>query len=109
FFQAHPETAAFNQWKDQYQASSSFATEQYHSINAFYLINAKGQRQAVRWTAVPQATDVQPASALVNADADALQLELDARLQQQPVKFDLMFTLANDTDDEDDPTVLWPN
>ncbi|MEH8021350.1 catalase family peroxidase [Rheinheimera metallidurans] len=109
FFQAHPESATFNHWKQQYQATSSFATEQYHSINAFYLIDAKGQRRAARWAAVPQATDKQPENAIANAGPDALQLELAARLAQQPVKFDLMFTLANQTDDENDPTVLWPD
>ena len=114
FFQAHPETAAFNQWKDQYQATTSFATEQYHSINAFYLVNAQGQRQAVRWAAVPQATEIQLASTLSSASQtdpspDALQIELDGRLQQQPVKFDLVFTLASVTDDENDPTIPWPD
>ena len=55
FFAAHPEMAEFNQWKANYVASSSFATEKYHSINAFYLVDAKGQRQAIRWVMVPQA------------------------------------------------------
>ncbi len=108
FFAAHPETAEFNQWKQGYTATSSFATEQYHSINAFYLINKQGQRQAVRWAAVPQASAQAMVSDISNSDPDALQLELAQRLQNDAVRFDLMVTLANDSDDENNATIAWP-
>ncbi|MQU55541.1 catalase, partial [Pseudomonas sp. FSL R10-1339] len=52
FFAAHPETAAFLQWVKTAKPSASYATESYNGINAFYLINAAGQRQAVRWGVV---------------------------------------------------------
>ena len=88
--------------------STSFATEQYHRINAFYLIDAHGQRQAARWAAVPQAS-AQPTSGDISAsDRDALQLELAERLANDAVRFDLMVTLADASDDENNPTVAWP-
>ncbi len=108
FFVAHPETAAFNQWKQGYTPTTSFATEQYHSINAFYLINEKGQRQAARWAAVPQANAQAMASDISNSDPNALQLELAQRLQDDAVHFDLMVTLADASDDENNPTIAWP-
>lgn len=108
FFAAHPETAAFNQWKQGYTPTTSFATEQYHSINAFYLIDAKGQRQAVRWAAVPQANAQLLTGDISGSDRDALQLELAQRLAEDAVRFDLMVTFANDDDDENNATIAWP-
>lgn len=106
FFAAHPETAAFRNWRASYQPTQSYATEQYHSINAFYLVNASGAQQAVRWAAVPT---VRPDNQLPDPEAaDALQQELFARLNQGPVVFDLVFSLATAADNPDDATVSWP-
>lgn len=108
FFAAHPETAAFNQWKQGYTPTTSFATEQYHSINAFYLLDAKGQRQAVRWAAVPQASAQAMADDISASERDALQLELAQRLENDPVRFDLMVSFADASDDENNATIAWP-
>lgn len=108
FFAAHPETAAFNQWKQGYTATTSFATEQYHSINAFYLVDAKGQRQAVRWAAVPQASAQAMAGDISASERDALQLELAQRLENDAVRFDLMVSFADASDDENNATIAWP-
>ncbi|GGW61645.1 catalase-related peroxidase [Alishewanella tabrizica] len=114
FFAAHPESAAFLQWRASYQPTQSYATEQYHSINAFYLINNAGQQQAVRWAAVPSAasetlsSDSQHDSQQEPAVTDSLQQELFTRLAQGPVTFDLVFTLATANDNASDATVLWP-
>lgn len=106
FFAAHPETDAFRRWRASYQPTQSYATEQYHGINAFYLVNASGAEQAVRWAAVPT---VQPDNQLADPEApDALQQELFARLAQAPVIFDLVFSLATSADNPADATVSWP-
>ena len=107
FFAAHPESAAFNNWKASYKPTSSFATEQYHSINAFYLVDEHGKKHAVRWIAKPQLNDenIQP---LNNDSADALQLQLKDQVAQAPVKFDMLFSFATEEDDENNPTILWP-
>ena len=107
FFAAHPESAAFNNWKASYTPTSSFATEQYHSINAFYLMDENDEKHAVRWIAKPQLSDenIQP---LNNNSPDALRLQLKDQVAQSPVKFDMMFSFATEEDDESNPTVLWP-
>lgn len=109
FFAEHPESAAFRAWAADYQQTSSFATEVYNSINAFYLIDANGQQQAVRWQAVPRAVAEYEIAAEYAGSDDALQDEFAARLASGPVMFDLVFTLATQGDDETDPTVLWPD
>ena len=51
FFAAHPESAAFRQWAASYKPSDSFASTQYHSINAFRLIDtARPTRYAGSWS-----------------------------------------------------------
>ncbi len=108
FFENHPESRAFNEWKAGYQATDSFATEQYHSINAFYLSDEEGHRQAVRWSAVPQAT-AQPDTTLNADNPDALFDEMKQRLQQDTIQYDLIFTLAESGDAVNNPTQPWPD
>lgn len=93
FFATHPESQAFNDWKATYKPTNSFATEMYHSINAFYLIDKSGHKQPVRWVAVPQATE-QNLPKLDSESADALQIQLSKILENNAIKFDLVFTLA---------------
>ncbi|KKO44467.1 catalase [Arsukibacterium ikkense] len=104
FFATHPQSSEFLAWAAQYQPSGSFAAETYHSINAFYLVNANGQQQAVRWAMQPTvavaATDL--------TDADALQQEITTRIAADQVVFDWVFTLADATDDENNSSKAWP-
>ncbi|RUO20894.1 catalase [Aliidiomarina iranensis] len=106
FFAEHPETQTFRNWQAGYTPSNSFATEIYHSINAFYLINENGERQAVRWAAMPTVNNGEP---LNSDDTNALQNEFFNRVESAPVAFDLTFTFASGADDETNPTVLWPS
>lgn len=107
FFAAHPESQAFIEWKASYVPANSFATELYHSINAFYLIDNSGKKQAVRWVAVPQTVE-ENLPKLESSSPDALQNQLSLLLEKQTVRFDLVFTLASDEDDVNNPTLPWP-
>lgn len=107
FFAAHPESAAFNNWKASYTPTSSFATEQYHSINAFYLVDENDEKHAVRWIAKPQLSDENTQPLTIDSP-DALQLQLKDQVAQSSVKFDMLFSFATEEDDENNPTVLWP-
>jgi catalase len=106
FFAEHPESHHFINWRNQYQPGQSFATERYHSINAFYLVNNDGKKQAVRWAAVPLVTD--KGQLTDTAAADALQAEFFHRLTLDSVRFDLLFTLATEEDNPADATIPWP-
>ncbi len=44
FFASHPETAPFLAWVKTAKPSASYVTENYNSVNAFYLVNATGQK-----------------------------------------------------------------
>lgn len=109
FFSNHPESADFLEWKASYEPTKSFATEIYNSINAFYLISGAGKKQAVRWHFEPVPTADDDPVPLMLDNADALQHELALRLEEGPVVFNWVFTLATAADDEADPTQIWPD
>lgn len=106
FFAAHPESAAFRQWAESYKPSDSFANTQYHSINAFELIDASGTAHPVRWQLEPQ-TAFSPLPGQVN-DKLFLQHDLQRRLAQGPLRWTLRLVLANPDDAVDDPARPWP-
>ncbi|MGU9803837.1 UNVERIFIED_CONTAM: catalase family peroxidase [Pseudomonas sp. CM11] len=106
FFAAHPEAKPFLQWIKTARPSASYATETYNGINAFYLVNPAGQRQAVRWGVVPVAsdgTDVTPPQG-----ADFLEQDLVKRLAAGPLRWQLNITLANPGDPVNDASKAWP-
>ena len=106
FFAAHSETAGFLQWVKTAKSSTSFATESYNGINAFYLVNAAGQRQAVRWGVVPEGQDA--AGAVAPSNADYLEQDLARRLAAGPLKGQLNLTLAEAGDPTNDASKGWP-
>ncbi|MBH3457322.1 catalase family peroxidase [Pseudomonas monteilii] len=106
FFAAHPESAAFRRWAASYKPSDSFASTQYHSINAFRLIDSAGVAHPVRWQLEPQA-----AFAALPAQVDDkqfLQHDLQQRLAQAPLRWTLRLVLADPGDAVDDPARPWP-
>ena len=106
FFAAHPEAGPFLQWVKTAKPSASFATETYNGINAFYLVNAAGQRQAVRWGVVPEGQDAPGASA--PNEADYLEKDLAHRLSVGPLKWQFNLTLAEAGDPVNDASKPWP-
>jgi catalase len=107
FFGSHPEAAPFLAWIKTAKPSASYATESYNSVNAFYLVNAAGQRQAVRWNMVPVAQDV--AGAAAPEGSDFLEKDLVQRLSAGPLRWQLKITLANPEDPVNDASKAWPD
>ncbi|WP_085637690.1 MULTISPECIES: catalase family peroxidase [unclassified Pseudomonas] len=106
FFAAHPETVPFLTWVKTAKPSASYATETYNSVNAFYLVDAGGKKQAVRWSMAPQAQDAAGASA--PEGADFLEKDLVQRLAAGPLRFQLNITLADPADPVNDASKAWP-
>lgn len=106
FFAAHPEAVPFLQWVKTAKPSASYATETYNGINAFYLVNPAGQRQAVRWGVVPMSQDA--GDAPPPQGADFLEQDLVKRLATGPLRWQLNITLANPGDPVNDASKAWP-
>lgn len=105
FFAAHPEAAPFLAWVKTAKPSASYATETYNGINAFYLVNPEGKRQAVRWAVVPQSQDAVGETTVDGADF--LEKDLVQRLAAGPLRWQLNMTLANPGDVLDDASKPW--
>ena len=106
----YPSARAFQQWAKSAPWTDSWASTTFNSVNSFWFTNAQGQRRAVRWRWQPQlaATELD-AEARAKADVDFLSADLQQRLAQGPVRWNLVVTLAGPGDAIDDPSVPWPS
>ncbi|MNX36722.1 Catalase-related peroxidase precursor [compost metagenome] len=88
----------------------SYATSRYFSIHAFYFVNDKGDRQAVKYEWEPD-LGIQALSAreAKSQPPDYLEEDLIKRTAQGRVSFKLNIVLGDPTDPTDDPTLTWPD
>ena len=105
FFAAHRKPCVLT-WVKTAKPSASYATETYNSVNAFYLVDASGKKQAVRWSMKPLAQDA--AGATAPEGGDFLEKDLVRRLASAPLRFQLNITLANADDPVNDASKTWP-
>ncbi len=71
------------------------------------MIDAHGQRHAVRWAMQPEQA-YQALSKPAPKDADFLSHDLQQQLQQGPLRWHLILTLAAPGDPTNDATKAWP-
>lgn len=105
----YPESGAMINNIRKMQAPSSFATGQYNSIHAFYLISQQGQKQPIKYLWEPE-NGVETLSPL---DAIALpvgffEADMEDRIAKGPVRFRLNVIIGQSEDPTDDPTKEWP-
>jgi catalase len=109
YLAGHPEAGvALQKGLPKLAPTTSFATSDYRALHAFCLVDADGRTHWGRYSWEPEAgaeylTEEQVAA----ASRDYLQEEIRERLAEGIARFTLEFTLANDGDPLDDPTVEW--
>jgi catalase len=106
FFEAHP---AAPKALATVATPDSFADEIYYGINAFIFTNKAGDKQAVRYQAVPEKIAHLDAETAAKQAPDFLIDELPKRLAQAPVTFHLKAQLAAADDPTNDATKPWPD
>lgn len=109
FFKAHPDSARQGAWLKARPTPASYATADYFGVHTFYLTNAKGERQAIKWKAEPVGgfaglTDDEAKA----KGADFYAKELNEQFAKGPVQFNLFAVLGKPGDNDDDPTLEWP-
>jgi catalase len=106
FLASHPETARALGIIKSHAPSSGFDNAAYYGLNAFRFVNADGASVYVRWTLTP----VQPYEAGGGASQDKNRLfdGLIASIQQHPLQWHLVMTVAQPGDPTDNATILWP-
>ncbi|QYJ70060.1 catalase family peroxidase [Shewanella sp. FJAT-51649] len=104
-----PDAKAFFDYLKQLPPSPSFANSQYFGVNSFLFTDKQNNSIAGKWIFEPVAgTQALTPQALAQLDDDFLKPELLKRIQSQPAKWDLYIQLAEQGDDINNPTVLWP-
>lgn len=106
FVASHPAVAAANA---TVSTPDSFATEEYHGINAFLFVNKAGAKQAVRYQMMPERTVHLSAADAAQKPPNFLVDEIQERLKRGPVTFRLRAQLAVAGDPTKDPTKPWPS
>lgn len=89
------------------QPPASYASLNYYPIHAFYFVNEAGKRQAIKYEWKP--VEIEGNTEKKAPSNDFLFEELEERLANKPVVFDLIIRLGEENDSTDDPTDPWPS
>ncbi|HNG58976.1 MAG TPA: catalase family peroxidase [Cellvibrionaceae bacterium] len=109
FAAAHPEFARFAEWAKSTPWSTSWANTTYNSVNTFRLSNPAGEQHHVRWSMQPQtAFEAMSPEEREAADDNFLTEDLMARLAHEPLRWDMVVTIAAPGDSITDPSKTWP-
>jgi catalase len=109
FAASHPDNSAQAAFLAADNPPVSYANSAYFGIHTFKFINRENKTTLVRWRFVPEDGEKQLSSAeLASKPADFLEKALIKRAQQGPVRWDMLLTIGQPGDPEDDPTILWP-
>jgi catalase len=109
FNEANPETLRQAAYLAGAPVPASYAAARYWGVNAFELINAKGQSRFVRWEFVPTGGEEGLSEDQLRTAPDHFLIdELRQRVARGPVTFDFKLQLAEAGDNLIDPTQAWP-
>ena len=109
FRASHPDSQAQADFLANNNPPSSYANSSFWGIHTFKFIDGKDKVTPVRWQFVPQDGERRLSDEeLGTAGPDFLEQALVDRARQGPVRWDMMVSVGQPGDTEDDPTVLWP-
>lgn len=110
FLSTRPWVAHALKLKQQVPAAVSFARTAFHALHAFRFVNASENAVYARYHWEPQAGVAgQAMEDLEKLPPSYLYDELEERLRQGPVNFDLVLQLGGEDDPTDDPNAPWPD
>jgi catalase len=109
FAQAHPEFAAFGAWAGIAPWTGSYAEERYNGLNSFIFTDGLGNDHPVRWSLAPASQPVAVApEALAKRGPNFLESEVTDRIKNGPLRWTMLVTVANPSDQTADPSKAWP-
>lgn len=109
FKESHPDSLAQSQYLASNNPPASYASSAYWGIHTFKFVDRKGKATPVRWRFVPQDGEKRLSDEeLKSAGANFLEAALIERAAQGPVRWDMMVSIGQPGDPEDDPTLAWP-
>jgi catalase len=109
FLDAHPETVRALAIIGNRVVSSGFANSSFNGLHAFRFVNAAGVAVPVRWGTVPvELSGAATAAPAAAGDTNYLFDDLIARIDQHPLQWRLVITVAQAGDPTNDATLPWP-
>jgi catalase len=109
FKASHPDHLAQAQYLAANPPPASYANSSYWGIHTFRFIDRQKRETLVRWRFVPQDGEKRLSDdELKTAGANFLEPALIARAQQGPLRWDMLLSIGQPGDPEDNPTLAWP-
>jgi catalase len=110
FKASHPDNLAQATFLSNNNPPSSYASSAYFGIHTFKFINRADKTTLVRWRFVPQDGEKRLTDdELKSSPPNFLEQALIQRTKQGPVRWDMLVTLGEPGDTEDNPTIAWPD
>jgi len=109
FKASHPDNLAQSEYLAANNPPVSYANSAFWGIHTFKFVGKGDKTTLVRWRFVPQDGEKRLSDdELKTAGANFLEPALISRTQQGPVRWDMLVTIGQPGDPEENPTLLWP-
>jgi catalase len=110
FKASHPDNQAQSQFLANNNPPASYANSAFFGIHTFKFINKKKQTTLVRWQFVPQDGEKSLSDEdMKNTGPNFLEQALISRTQQGPARWDMIVSIGEKGDSEDNPSIAWPD
>lgn len=109
FLATHHDNASQTAFLTSNNPPPSYANCAYFGIHTFRFLNKRGNVTLVKFRFVPQDGEKQLTNAeLASAPQDFLEKALMERFAKGPARWDLVLTIGEPGDEQNNPTILWP-
>lgn len=109
FKATHPDNLAQAEFLAKNNPPASYATSAYFGIHTFKFINRANKTSLVRWRFVPQDGEKRLSDDdLKSSPANFLEYALIERAKLGPVRWDMVVSIGEPGDPENNPTLAWP-
>jgi catalase len=109
FLASHPDNTAQAHLLADSNPPPSYANCAYYGIHTFKFVDRQDRVTNVRWRFVPQDGEMQLSDAQMKSmPADFLNEALIERTRRGPMRWDMIVTIGEPGDPENDPTKPWP-
>lgn len=109
FKASHPDNLAQAQFLAGNNPPVSYANSAYFGIHTFKFINKDNKTTLVRWQFIPQDGEKRLTDdELKTAGSDFLERALISRAKKSPMLWDMVVSIGEAGDAEDNPTLAWP-
>jgi catalase len=109
FRETHPDAKPLGEFMAKNNPPVSYANSDFFSVHTFKFINSNNQTTLVRWRFVPddgvkRLTDAE----MSTMPARFLDEDLIAKTKKGPVRWNMVLTIGEASDVQNNPTIYWP-